>query len=182
MYCGAMSGLLKKKMKNLGKPALLRWQMSDSQYSRGSAVTDVSDSVQHSLLYRKFKSGDANDASPAVHFQDAAPQDELKDDGSPCSHNTLISDRKVFKIKMFTEPLMREEPFNNCTSSGALPTLNTSQDVPDVLPNQIQKPRAQLPVKEGPRGVTQHYLQDNIMHNYTAKLSCKYRSIYVYFI
>ena len=29
---------------------------------------------------------------------------------------------------------------------------------------------------------TQHYLQDNIMYNYTAKLSCKYRSIYVYFI
>ena len=83
---------------------------------------------------------------------------------------------------MFTEPLMREELFNNCTSSGALPTLNTSQDVPDVLPNQIRKPRAQLPVKEDPRGVTQHYLQDNIMYNYTAKLSCKYRSIYVYFI
>ena len=99
-----------------------------------------------------------------------------------CSQPTLISDRKVFKIKMFTEPLMREEPFNNCTSSGALPTLNTSQDVPDVLPNQIQKSRAQLPVKEDPRGVTQHYLQDNIMYNYTAKLSCKYRSIYVYFI
>ena len=109
MYCGAMSGLLKKKMKNLGKPALLRWQMSDSQYSRGSAVTDVSDSVQHSLLYRKFKSGDANDASPAVHFQDAAPQDELKDDGSPCSHNTLISDRKVFKINFYHQPMMREE-------------------------------------------------------------------------
>ena len=115
-----MSGLLKK---NLGKPALLRWQMSDSQYSRGSAATDASDSVQCSLLYLKFKPGDAIDASPAVHFQDVVPQDDLKEDWSPCSHNTLISDRKVYKINFYHQPMMREEQKNCCTSSGALYTV-----------------------------------------------------------
>ena len=126
MYCGAMSGLLKKK-KNLGKPALLGWQTSDSQYSRGSAATDASDSVQCSLLDRKFKPGDAKDASLLFHFQDVVPQDKLKDDGSPCSHNSLTTDRKVYKISSYHQPMMREEQFNNCTSSGALYTVALHQ-------------------------------------------------------
>ena len=86
-------------------------------------MTDANDSVQCSLLYLKFKPGDAIDASPAVHFQDVVPQDDLKDDWSPCSHNTLISDRKVYKISFYHQPMMREEQINCCTSSGALYTV-----------------------------------------------------------
>ena len=43
----------------------------------------------------------------------------------------LITDRKVFKIKMWTEPMMREEQVNYCTSSGALPQLFKAEDKDD---------------------------------------------------
>ena len=43
-----------------------------------------------------------------------------------------------------------------------------STQVQDVLPNSIKTLGAQLEVQEDLRGVTQHYLQDNLVYIYTA--------------
>ena len=130
-----------------------RWQ----PITRGSTVPDVSDNGQPSLLCQKIMPGD-------VH-----PEDNLCCPLHWCCSRwwwsrrmlipvlTPLTDRKVSKIILPLIQRCKEEQylyFIRCSFH----TLHFPRS-PGCSSLLIQKPRAQLPVQEDPRGVTQHNTQ-----------------------
>ena len=121
--------------------------------TRGSAVTDVNiNNVQQQLLQQKTKLDDVLKTSPVLLFTVFQGLQKERMDVGHCSQPFLVTDRSVSKIKMSTEPKMREERVNNCTSSGALPQLSSLRKPT----NRIRRPELIFKLKEDPTGVTQH--------------------------
>ena len=131
------------------------FHMADGQrlITRGSAVTDVNiNNVQQQLLQQKTKLDDVLKTSPVLLFTVFQGLQKERMDVGHCSQPFLVTDRSVSKIKMSTEPKMREERVNNCTSSGALPQLSSLRKPT----NRIRRPELIFKLKEDPKGVTQH--------------------------